>query len=161
MKIKLPDGISSAQDLKSMILEVREYAKWLSHVEVKKRTGIKQHSDPPVISRVAIEVIRDFADKQLITSASLNELINGLEDQLESSPTITITLAAPPPIELKKSLSAWCRKNIKPDILVNFQFNSTLLGGMVVRYGSHVFDWSFRRQILNQRQKFPEVLRHV
>ena len=53
-----------------------------------------------------------------------------------------------------------CRP-VAPDVLVNFQFNATILGGMVVRYGSHVYDWSFRRQILAKRDTFPEVLRRV
>jgi F0F1-type ATP synthase delta subunit len=70
-------------------------------------------------------------------------------------------LAAPPSNGIKKTLVAWCRKNIATDILVNFDFNSTLLGGMVVRYGSHVFDWSFRRKILEEHSKFPGVLRNV
>jgi hypothetical protein len=32
---------------------------------------------------------------------------------------------------------------------------------MVVVHGSRIYDWSFRRQILATREKFPEVLRNV
>jgi F0F1-type ATP synthase delta subunit len=74
---------------------------------------------------------------------------------------MTITLAAPATTGIKKQLTAWCRDNVAPDVLVRFEFNQTLLGGMVVRFGSHIYDWSLRRQILDGRTKFPEVLRNV
>jgi F0F1-type ATP synthase delta subunit len=50
---------------------------------------------------------------------------------------------------------------VAPNMLVDFKFNSTMLGGMVVQYGSHIYDWSFRQRILDARDKFPEVLRSV
>jgi F0F1-type ATP synthase delta subunit len=44
---------------------------------------------------------------------------------------------------------------------VNFNYNRSLLGGMVVRAGSRVFDWSFRRQIIGAEEKFTEVFHRV
>ena len=74
---------------------------------------------------------------------------------------MSITLAAPAGAGLKRTLAEWCRQNIDENLLVHFDFNATLLGGMVVNYGSRIFDWSFRRRILEDRAKFPEVLRRV
>jgi F0F1-type ATP synthase delta subunit len=91
----------------------------------------------------------------------LDKLIETLEDYGTSAPIITITLAAPAPNSLKKTLIDWCRKNIAPNALIDFRFNATMLGGMVVQYGSRIYDWSFRRQILAARDKFPEILRNV
>jgi hypothetical protein len=161
MKIKLPSSIASSQDLAALILDVREYAKWFSHVAIKKRLKLQRGIDPPTISPGAKEVIRDWEAKQPLSTASFDELIRTLEDYKSSAPALAITLAAPAPGDLKKTLVAWCRDNIEPDVLVTFQFNATLLGGMVVHYGSRTFDWSFRRQILNGRAAFPEVLRRV
>ena len=70
-------------------------------------------------------------------------------------------MAGPAPAQLKQKIVEWCRKNIDGDILVDFRFNATLLGGMVVKWGSHVYDWSFKRQLMAARAKFPEVLRNV
>jgi F0F1-type ATP synthase delta subunit len=84
-----------------------------------------------------------------------------LEDFSDSAPRVTVTLAAPAPNSLKQTIALWFRENIAPNTLVNFKFNSTILGGMVVVYGSRIYDWSFRRQILVSREKFPEVLRNV
>ena len=163
MKLRLEESVSSPQDLKAVILEIRDYARWYSHNSVKKRLRVKmkRKAEQPMISPAATALIREWASKNPLNQKSFDQLIETLEAYARMAPQLTITLAAPPTSGLKKALVAWCRQNISPNMLVNFQFNSALLGGMVVRSGSHVFDWSFRRQILESRQHFPEVLCNV
>lgn len=161
MKIKLPDSISSMQDLTNLQLEMREYARWFTHESMKQRAGVKRGSEAPELSQAAKDLLREGSGKKEITTQGIDEIIHTLDTYKRTATTLTITLAAPPTNDIKQTLVAWCRANIAPDILVSFRFNSTLLGGMVIRYGSRVFDWSFRRQILAARQHFPEVLRRV
>jgi len=161
MNLKLPDSVSSPQDIKAIVLEVRQYARWFAHASVKQQVSGGKVAEPPAMSPGATALIQGLAGGKPLTQTALDGLIEALEVFETKAPHMTITLAAPPPESLKKTLITWCRQHVAPDILVTFQFNSTLLGGMVVRYGSHVFDWSFRRQILAARGKFPEVLRHV
>lgn len=161
MKLRLPDTVSSPQDVTALILELQEYAKWFTHNDIKQRVHAKRGSVPPELAPSTHEVIKAWHGKSLLTRHSLDDLIKALEHFKATAPTITITLAAPPTGGVKQTLVKWCRDNLAPGVLVNFSFNSTLLGGMVVRYGSHVFDWSFRRQILASRTAFPEVLRRV
>lgn len=157
MKFSLPGGISSSQDLSGLVLELREYSRWLNHQNILKKVSSKNHVEPPAVSPALSELLRGYKNE----SGDIEELINALEKLKTDAPTITVTLAAPATKDIKKSLNDWFRKNIAPNILVSYQFNATLLGGMVVRAGSHIFDWSFRRQILAARDKFPEVLRNV
>ena len=161
MKLRLADTIYSSQDLTALILEIREYARWFSHNSIKKHFDAGHVAEPSTLSGAAGELIRDWGVKKPVNSQSLDDLIVALEEIKHSVPSLTITLAAPPASDLKKTLVVWCRNNIASNILVNFQFNATLLGGMVVRYGSHVLDLSFRRKILAAREHFPEVLRRV
>lgn len=161
MKLKLPDSIASPQDVTALLLEINEYSRWFYHNGIKEKTHTKHVVMPPVLSPAALEFIRTGSGNKLLSQQVLDSLIQELEKHSTRAPSLTITLAAPPAADLKKTLVAWCRENVAPNILVNFQFNSVLLGGMVVRYGSHIFDWSFRRQILAAREKFPEVLRRV
>lgn len=161
MKFKLDESISSLQDLKSLILEIHEYERWFSHNAIKKQVHVRTATKPPELTPAARAVMREWSTGKELTVKSLDELIKTLEAYGHKAPSISITLAALPSAGLKKTLVAWCRNNISPNIMVDFQFNSTLLGGLVVRSGSHVFDWSFRRQILAERNKFPEVLRRV
>jgi hypothetical protein len=161
MKLSLQDNVTSTQDLKAVILEVRTYAKWFGQTVVKMHLKRGSSYKPPIISQPAVNLINGCSTNQQISQKSLDELIAALEDLEATAPHISVALAAPPPGDLKKTLTEWFRKNIAPNILVDFSFNSTILGGMVIQYGSHVYDWSFKRQILASREHFPEVLRHV
>lgn len=160
--LRLDDSISSPQDMRALILEIRDYARWYSHAAIKKRVQVRRAgNDAPQLSPAATALLRDWNSHNPLSRSSLDALLKELERATATAPQLTITLAGPPAGQVKKSLVAWCRDNIAPNVLVTFQFNATILGGMVVRCGSRIFDWSFRRQILDNRQHFPEVLRHV
>ena len=160
MKIQLPDGVNSLQDLKSLTGEVQQYARWYSQYSVKAKVTTVKSAPPPAVSPAAGSLIKAWAAAEPSVK-SLDELIRTLQDLAANSPRVTITLVAPAPVSLQKTLVNWCRDNIDPNILASFKFNSTILGGLVVQHGSHVYDWSFRRQILESSQKFSQVLRHV
>lgn len=161
MKLRLPNGVASLKDLTDIQLELREYARWFAHESIKKRVNVKHSVDPPALSTEAKELIHTISAHEPISSDSLDELIKTLEEYKNTAPTITFTVAATPNSVVKNNLVNWCRINVSPNILVTFQFNSTILGGAVIRIGSKVYDWSFKRQILAARQQFPEVLRRV
>jgi hypothetical protein len=157
----LQNSVFSPQELKAIIMEVRRYSRWFAQNNVKTRVTGKAATEPLTISEQAAILIRELAAAQQLNQRALDGLISELEELEARLPRIVITLAALPGNSLKRAIVQWCRKNIAPDILVDFRFNATILGGMVVQYGSHVHDWSFRRQILAARSNFPEVLRHV
>lgn len=157
----LPDTVASPQDLLMVILEVRHYAKWYGHEAILQRISKKPGAPQPILSANARKIILDWNEIMEISNRSLSRLIVTLESYAKNTDTMTITLAAPAPSQMRQSIVRWCRQNISPAIFVSFQFNSILLGGMVVRYGSHIYDWSFRCQILTARANFPEVLRRV
>lgn len=161
MKLKLPDSIASPQDVSTLLLEVKEYSQWFSHELVKVESNIKHVSKSPELSAGAKALFQEVFSKKSIDKDSLDDLIDILSKYNSDAPIMTITLAAPAPNNVKEALVAWCRNNLAKNTLVNFQFNTGLLGGMVVRFGSHIFDWSFRRQILAHKDNFPKVLRNV
>ena len=162
MKVKLPKTVASPQELSALILEIKEYAKWYAHEAIKLRFATsKATNNGPVLSAGASEMIRTWFGNKEPNRLGFDGLIKTLEQYAKSSQLVTVTLAAPAPNSLKATLVEWFRNNVSPDILVSFQINSTLLGGMVVRLGSRVFDWSFRRQIIDAKDTFPEVLRRV
>ena len=161
MKLKLPDSIASPQDVSALLLEVKEYSQWFSHELIKVESNIKHVSKSPELSTGAKTLFEEMFSKKSIDKGSLDDLVDILSKYSNDAPIMTITLAAPVPNSVKETLVAWCRNNLAKNTLVNFQFNTSLLGGMVVRFGSHIFDWSFRRQILGNKNNFPKVLRNV
>ncbi|MDN5275397.1 MAG: atpH [Candidatus Saccharibacteria bacterium] len=161
MKFSLPPTIASVQDITALIAEIHDYSVWLNHQALKQRVGKKSTSYGPTMSPAADNLILQWIGKHEPDSASMDALAASLEHYRQTAQSVTITLAAPASVSIKTELVGWFRKHLNSELIVNFQFNSTILGGMVIRYGSRVFDWSFRRQLLADRAKFPEVLRHV
>lgn len=163
MQVDLPETVSSTEDLMALTLEIREYTTWFGQVVNARRAGANAAMPPqPQLSPAALEVLRQAkGDARELTPELLDALITLLDRMRAHAKTMTITLAAPATNEVKKELVAWMRANIAPDVLITFRFNSLLLGGMVVRFGSRIFDWSFRRTILNERHQIGEVLRNV
>jgi hypothetical protein len=161
MKPNFENHVLSEQDLKAVILEVKKYATWFNQTAVKMKVTNNNSYDIPSISTPATNIINEWLNGNPPNPKSLDELIVALEDFASSAPRVSVTLAAPPTNSLKLTIATWFRQNISPNTLVNFKFNSTILGGMVVVHGSRIYDWSFRRQILATREKFPEVLRNV
>ncbi len=159
MKLSLPSTVASLQDLNDIILDIREYAKWYSHNAIKK-SGSKK-SEGPDISSTAKEILRQYSDSNNLNASGISDLVEYLEKLKTNAPTISVTLASVPTSDLKKSIVEWSRSNLDPDTMVKFQFNATILGGIVVKCGSRIFDWSFRRKILDSRNKYPEILRNV
>lgn len=161
MRLELPSSVASLQDLAALELEMKDYAKWFSHNAIKMKVHAKNTTPPPTLSPAGLELLRAWSAKKILDEQALESLLKELTALKSSAPAMTITLAAPAGKDLKHTLVDWCRHNIAPNIMVSFQFNATLLGGMVISYKSRVFDWSFRRQILESRQNFGEVLRRV
>lgn len=162
MSLTLPSNVWSPEDLKELVGDLKRYAKWLASYGIKQRvSGSNAPAEPPTLSPLAVSMLHDLHDRHALSQAGVDKLIADLEAVEVVAPRVHFTFAAAPSNGLKKEFVKWCRDNISHDALVSFSFNATILGGMVVRYGSHIFDWSFRRQILANRAKFPEVLRRV
>ncbi len=159
--LHLPPDIVSPRDVSALSTEIRAYAKWFTHNTIKATVGAPTGKTAPSISPVTIEVIKTWVGSGTLTDDSLSELLKALEAFRRSAPTMTITLAAPAGGDLKRTLITWCRENVAGNMLISFKFNRTLLGGMVIRVGSHVYDWSFRRKLLASNVSFLKVLGDV
>lgn len=160
MQPNLPLSIISVADLIQVINELDDYSSNLYRSKIKaqvtkSKTSIKSLKDLSLESQSLI------ADWQKLNLGSLEKLIYYLNNLKKNSPKIIITLAATADSATKKMLADWCRNNLANNILIDFRFNKMLLGGMVVNFGSHIYDWSFRKQIVDQMTKLEEVLSSV
>jgi len=159
--VRIPDTISSSEDLVSLIMEVRTYAKWFSLMTNAQRTGTRPDHQQPELTTTATEVIRASATDGTLTPTALDSLIADLESVHKHARSLTITLAAPAPNDVKRDIVAWTRANVAEDALINFRFNSQIVGGMIVRVGSRIYDWSFKKAIMENKSKLAETLSRV
>ncbi len=160
MKLKLPANVASYQDLSQLLLELQHYRQWQTQAQVKQQVEASSGLAPE-LSDNAATIIDEWHNGKQPSVKTLDQLIDSVQELKDSSPTISITLAAPSGPKLKAQLASWCRDNLDPNALIDFSFDSTILGGMVVRWNSHIYDWSFRTKILSNKKRFTEVLRHV
>ena len=158
---KLPRTVTTPSELTALILDIRTYSKWFSQYEIATKTNSHYSIGQPEISATAAEFIRGYAQTNPLTAARLGEIIDSLEQIQTHAPTVTITLAAAANHEVRQTIVQWCREHLDANILIHFRFNATILGGMVVRAGSHIYDWSFRRAIMENRGRLPEVMHRV
>lgn len=161
MKLRLEEAVFSPQDLRQVMHEIKMYEKWLGAQEIRTRVTQNASKEPPALSEPTQHLIEQLSEADHLNQRAIEQLLTALEAYEKQAPRMVITLAAMPGKRLKMALVEWCRSNIAPNILVEFRFNATLLGGMVVSFGSHIYDMSFRRKILASRSRFPEVLRRV
>lgn len=155
---QLPSTISTPQDLALLILDVKKYAKWyLQHYNAQQANVIYSEKQPD-ISIIAKELIISWDKQKTLTPESLDAHITNLEKTGRSAPVVTITLASPASQTVRQTIASWCRENLHPEVLVSFEFNSSLLGGMTLRTGSKFYDWSFYNKLTNRKKLFSEVL---
>lgn len=159
--VELPPSIISPQDLARLELEIIGFVDWFQHNAIKQHMHVTKGTAMPGLSPEAIQLIRSVSENGSLTQPAIETLQKTISSTKQHAPTMAITLAAPAGTQLKQQLTGWCRTEIRADVLIEFRFNSTILGGMVVRFGSHVFDWSWRRAILAGRQSFAKELRRV
>ena len=158
MNSNLPASIVSSQDLTLVIREIQDYTAWATHETIKYKTGVKKPmTDQPPLTPAATAIVSNWGRSKGATADSYRQLIETLERIARSAPSITITLAGPPPQKVKESIVKWCRENLSSNVFVTFRFNRTLLGGMVVRAGSRVYDWSLHRKLMEHGRQFTEV----
>lgn len=159
----IPAGVTSISDLQSLIREVQLFEQWVIQQSVRSGVRTKRHTKltEPEISDITKQALRSWQEAHELSARSLQQMSRELEAQKLQAKTITIILAAPVTPPIKERIVTWCRASIGDHVFVNFEFSRSLLGGMIVRTGSKIHDWSYRSQILAGRNAFPEVLRNV
>lgn len=158
MTSSLPASVSSPKDLALLILDIKKYAKWFLQYYNANKSNVKYSSPQPEISKIASEIIIYWDKQKPLTPTSLETYIKILEKTARTAPVLTITLASPASLEAKEALAKWCRENLHSEILISFQYSSAILGGMILRTGSKIYDWSFRKKITENSKPFTEVL---
>ncbi|HEY6736941.1 MAG TPA: hypothetical protein VI322_04470 [Candidatus Saccharimonadia bacterium] len=158
MAFELPPAVYSAQLLESVIYDLEQYLEWHRQSSVKQKVGAKPAAEPSHSAETA-QVIKIYLQGQVATVAALEALLGELK--AVSLPEVHITLAALPNHAQREALVAWFRANITPHILITFVADRNLGGGVVVRTPNHVFDFTWKQQLLAGRSHIAEIVKRV
>jgi hypothetical protein len=162
MKVILSEDIISGEDLRSVIEELKDYQDFIRHGHIRqhvsKRAGSKSGPD---LSRGASEMLSQAMEHHPLNLEELDHLISELEAVYIKALQLKIILAAVPNGAIKRLLTSWIRQNLNDYSLIDFSYNQSLLGGMVVMIGSRIFDFSLRRELLVAQPKLNEMIADV
>lgn len=155
--LNLPPTVASRQDVARLRTEVERYQAWVRQYQNAAKRDIRYQHEQPALSDAASIIIRQWLESK----QSLDTLTAQLSHTAKSAPSITLTLVAPAPASVQSSLVSWARTQLNPSMLVEFRWNANILGGIIARTDSGVYDWSYRNKLLSSRAKLVERLMHV
>ncbi|MFI5240652.1 MAG: hypothetical protein ACHQUB_03000 [Candidatus Saccharimonadia bacterium] len=157
MARKLPDAIVTPDDVLLLALEIGQVA------DLQREAAMRKSSKTPdlEISPQLLEWLDIKPGGALPSATELDKSKLEAETIRQSAPTATITLAALPAHKFKSELVSWFRSEIHPETLVVFVLNREIAGGLAIRFGSQIFDWSFRKLLLTNQQAMSKVLKDV
>ena len=78
--------------------------------------------------------------------------IDELRTELSACKTVQITLAFEPNDETLTLFSDWIKKNVNPELLIDLQFDKTIVGGILLIADGVYKDYSIRKRLANRFQ---------
>jgi hypothetical protein len=157
VSVQLPPAIASRQDVARLRTEVERYQAWVRQYQNAAKRDIQYQHEQPALSDAATVLIRQWLESK----QSLDQLIAELAATANTAPSITLTLVAPAPSSVQSALVSWVRTNLNQAMLVEFRWNASILGGIIARTDTTLYDWSYRAKLLGSRDRLIERLLHV
>jgi len=160
VKLTLPDNISSPDQLLDFVDNLTAYQSYIRRLNVANKVKV---GHPAKIEAPAMPVeLISFLDTQFGDEGATIERLEKIKDFFlelrKDSPTVHIMMAFLPTTSERIMMTHWFRENIAPNILLNFSQNSDVIGGLIVRTKTKIFDLSFRTILLSNQKKLMELI---
>lgn len=157
MSLKLPVDVYSPDQLAIVLWELgamiatQQNAATRQKISKEPTAAHEQH-----ISAFLLSVL-DAQGIDKTDLVALNTLQTELTMMRDRAPVAHMILPALPNRTLKRKLVDWFRTEIDPSILMTFAVRSDIGGGFVLRVGSKHRDFTFRRQLLDNKHRIAEI----
>lgn len=156
----LPIDLHSPDQLSAIMLELYQHISVLRDAKAQAKTAGKVTSEIPILSGLLLEVLHNAAVATNNLTAA-EQLLEQLEIVRSKAPVVRATLAAIPNRDIKQQITMWFREQVHPHVLLTFTTRSDIGGGILLQAGSHIYDFSFRKQILDKKQRISEIFAGV
>lgn len=153
--IALPVALHSPNQLSVVVIELRRFAHSLQKYAVQtKVTGAP--TALPELSNLSMAVL-SANDIQQNDQKKVESLVTALEKARDKAPTAHMTLAELPDSSEQQQFAEWFRAHVHPHSLLTFSARSDIGGGMILQTGTHVYDLTFRTQLLDHKGRIAEI----
>lgn len=150
MSVQLPLDTYSPDQLSELILELQDAAGQARDNTVRGQADASPQSPNLVALLDANKIAPTDAD-------ALETLSKDIAAILDKAPTVHILLSSMPNRPVKRQFALWFRTQIHPLTLITFAARGDLGGGAIIQTGSHLYDMSFRRSIIDNKARLTEI----
>lgn len=155
--LKLPPDLNSPDQIGVIMLELNRYIGQLRDLQIRAKTHSKTHQQIAALSELLTLVLQTSnIDAQDIQE--LEKALSKLEELRHNAPLVRIILAAQPSDDLKNQITDWFRSQIDRNMLITFSARSDIGGGLILQAGSHVYDLSFRKKLIDNKNLIGDLL---
>jgi hypothetical protein len=159
LPVRLPIDLYSPEQLSAIIIELRAYSGSLRDTSVRAKASYATAAAPHA-SALLLGAFHESGTSST-DQAGLEKLLKQLEAIRDKAPAVHLMMAALPNRELKRKLTQWFRDEIHPYALLTFATRADIGGGLILQAGSHVYNYSFREQILSHKNRISEIYNSV
>jgi F0F1-type ATP synthase delta subunit len=105
-------------------------------------------------SELASIFIKAFASEQIIPESQIRikREIDELTDKLHGCKTLQLTIAFQANEETISYFSEWIKKNVRTDLLIDLQYDKTIVGGVLIIVDGTYKDYSVKKNLSNRFQ---------
>jgi hypothetical protein len=156
MAFELPPAVYSPELLESVQYEIQQYLAWYRQTRVQKQVGAASAEEPTHSAETTLTIEAWLGGKKA-TLEALEELLAHLRGL--NLPVVHITLAALPNHAQRVQLVDWFHAATPGHrVLLAFVADRNLGGGVVVRTPNHLYDYSWKQQLIAGRAKVAEII---
>lgn len=126
-------------------------------LEELSATSFEQTSSPQIfknlpkeIADILISIVTKPATQA--EQIALKRELNELQTKLHACKSIRLTIAFQPDDTTLSFFSDWIKKNVRPDLLIDLQFDKSIVGGMQLIYGGVYKDFTVKKNLTNRFQ---------
>lgn len=155
MSLSLPVDTYSPDQLSELVLELQDLSSAARDANARRKDDTTS-IEAPTLS-VDLSQLLQQNNISPDDPSALETFTKEVVTTLEKAPTVHILLAAMPARAMRRQIVTWFRTEINAQSLVTFAARSDLGGGAVVQVGSHLYDLSFRRLIIDHKARITEI----
>lgn len=158
--LKLPDTISSPDQIMAFIEDLADYQAYIRKLNVAAKVKVDSPSglESPSMPIELVEFLKSQFGNEEVAIARLEEIKTFFKEVKASCPSIHIMMAYLPTVSERAEIVHWFRNNIAENILINFTQNSDVIGGLLIRTRTKIFDMSFRTVLLANKARLAELI---
>ena len=152
--LHFPLDMHSPDHVAAVLVELQKYRGELRDAVVREKAGGK--GDKPEMSGHLESLLKSCGVAHEDQTA-LEALAKSLDSALKKAPVMHVLVAAPATRTFKRQLTVWFRTQVHPHSLLTFAARSDIGGGIILQAGSHMYDYSFRAAVLDNKKRLMEL----